>query len=234
MCTSSSDPFRIGNCCSRRVPSMSQRRTTTRHPESGHERESRGHALAELQRLSRLAPESSTGREIAPAWVQESLPVQQALSLIDRFRDAGTKVFNPEDYSTRRGGKKESARCQALVEWPGSGTFRRGAHRLHHALCVRAPAHRTDQSTNFKFGLSVEQKKFDLAQFLRDRIMTAFGHASSLGRDGTSFTGYRRTEEALARYIELARTDDRGKLPAVTKPIEPGQSSWVCPVPRSC
>ena len=38
------------------------------------------------------------------------------------------------------------------------------------------------------------------------------------------FTGYRRTEQALARYIELARTDDGEKLPHVTKPIEPGQS----------
>ena len=38
------------------------------------------------------------------------------------------------------------------------------------------------------------------------------------------FAGYRRTEQALARYIELARTDDGEKLPAVTKPIEPGQS----------
>jgi murein L,D-transpeptidase YcbB/YkuD len=38
------------------------------------------------------------------------------------------------------------------------------------------------------------------------------------------FPGYRRTEQALAQYIELARTDDAQQLPAVTKPIDPGQS----------
>lgn len=77
---------------------------------------------------------------------------------------------------------------------------------------------------HFRFGLSVEQKKYDLAQFLRDRIMTTSDVSAVLDEMEPTFTGYRRTEEALARYIELARTDDGEKLPAVTKPIEPGQS----------
>jgi L,D-transpeptidase YcbB len=38
------------------------------------------------------------------------------------------------------------------------------------------------------------------------------------------FAGYRRTEQALAHYVELARDDDGQKLPSVTKPVDPGQS----------
>ena len=76
---------------------------------------------------------------------------------------------------------------------------------------------------HFKFGLSVEKKKYDLAQFLRDRIMTAPNVPAVLDEVEPPFAGYRRTEQALARYIELARTDDGEKLPAVTKPIDPGQ-----------
>ena len=38
----------------------------------------------------------------APAWVQGSQPVPQALSLIERFKDAWKKGLNPEDYDTSR------------------------------------------------------------------------------------------------------------------------------------
>jgi murein L,D-transpeptidase YcbB/YkuD len=38
------------------------------------------------------------------------------------------------------------------------------------------------------------------------------------------FPGYRRTEEALVRYIELARADDGEKLPVPAKPVDPGQA----------
>jgi murein L,D-transpeptidase YcbB/YkuD len=76
---------------------------------------------------------------------------------------------------------------------------------------------------HFKFGLSVQQKKYDLAQFLRDQILTASNLQVVLDRVEPPFAGYRRTEEALAHYLELARTDDGGRLPDVTKPIGPGQ-----------
>jgi murein L,D-transpeptidase YcbB/YkuD len=77
---------------------------------------------------------------------------------------------------------------------------------------------------HFKFGLSVEQKKYDLAQFLRDRILSTSDLQAVLDNVEPPFVGYRRTEQALAQYIELARTDDGEKLPAVTKPIDPGNS----------
>ncbi|PYX40229.1 MAG: murein L,D-transpeptidase, partial [Acidobacteria bacterium] len=71
---------------------------------------------------------------------------------------------------------------------------------------------------------NTDQKRYDLAQFVRDRIMTAANLQEVLDEVEPPFTGYRRTEQALARYIELARTDDGEKLPAVTKPIDPDQS----------
>jgi murein L,D-transpeptidase YcbB/YkuD len=77
---------------------------------------------------------------------------------------------------------------------------------------------------HFKFGLGVEQKKYDLAQFLRDRILTESNVQAVLGEVEPPFGGYRRTEDALERYIKLARVDDGEKLADVTKPIDPGQS----------
>jgi murein L,D-transpeptidase YcbB/YkuD len=70
----------------------------------------------------------------------------------------------------------------------------------------------------------VEQKKYDLAQFLRDRIMTASNLQAVLDGVEPPFAGYRRTEEALAHYLELARNDNGERLPDVTKPIGPGQT----------
>ena len=158
----------------------------------------------------------------ATAWVHGSQPLPQALSLIDRFRDAGTKGLNPEDYDASRW----EERIRAL---PGSSSGTAVA-RFDVALTVCTMRYVSDlrigriNPQHFRFGLSVEQKKYDLAQFLRDRIMTTSDVSAVLDEMEPTFTGYRRTEEALARYIELARTDDGEKLPAVTKPIEPGQS----------
>jgi hypothetical protein len=65
--------------------------------------------------------------------------------------------------------------------------------------------------------------KYDLAQFLRERVLAAADLQAVFDEVEPPFAGYRRTEQALARYIELARTDNGEKLPAITKPIDPGQ-----------
>jgi L,D-transpeptidase YcbB len=158
----------------------------------------------------------------APVWVQGSQPVPQALSLINRFRDAGTKGLDPEAYDASRW----EERIRALQR-PSTGP---ALARFDVALTVCTMRYVSDlrigriNPQHFKFGLSVEKKKYDLAQFLRDRITTAPDVPAVLDEMEPPFAGYRRTEQALALYIEMARTDDGEKLPAVTKPIEPGQT----------
>ena len=157
----------------------------------------------------------------APVWVQGSQPVPQALSLIERFRDAAKKGLDPEDYDASRWEERIRA-LQSSASGPA-------AARFDVALTVCTMRYVSDlhigriNPQHFDFGLSLEQKKYDLAQFLRDRILTASDPQAVLDEVEPPFAGYRRTEQALARYIELARTDDGGKLPVVTKPIDPGQ-----------
>jgi len=158
----------------------------------------------------------------APAWVQGSQPVPQALSLIEIFRDAGKKGLDPQDYDTSRWEERIRA-LQGASSSPAVARF-------DVALTVCTMRYISDlrigriNPQHFKFGLGVEQKKYDLAQFLRDRILTSSNVQAVLGEVEPPFGGYRRTEEALARYIELARSDDGEKLADVTKPIDPGQS----------
>jgi len=158
----------------------------------------------------------------APAWVQGSQPLPQALSLIELFRNAERKGLDPEDYDASRweqriGALKSSADGAAMARFDVELTVCTMRYVSNLRIGQINPQH-------FQFGLDVEHKKYDLAQFLRNQILTSTNLAPVFDEVEPPFAGYRRTEQALARYIELARTDDGEKLPAVTKPIEPGQS----------
>jgi murein L,D-transpeptidase YcbB/YkuD len=157
-----------------------------------------------------------------PAWLHGSQPLPQALLLIELFRDAGKKGLDPEDYD----GSRWEQRIGALRGSDGGAAVA----RFDVALTVCTMRYVSDlrigriNPQHFHFGLDVEHKKYDLAQFLRDRILTASNLQPVFDEVEPPFAGYDRTEQALARYIELARADDGEKLPAVTKPIDPGQA----------
>jgi murein L,D-transpeptidase YcbB/YkuD len=160
--------------------------------------------------------------QFAPAWVNGTQPVPQALALIALFRDAGKKGLEPEDY--------DASRWEERIRSLQGSTDGSAAARFDVALTVCAMRYASDlrigkiNPSHFEFQLDVEKKKYDLARFLRDRIITAPDLQAVLDEVEPPFRGYRRTEQALARYIELARADDGEKLPAVTKPVAPGQS----------
>lgn len=157
----------------------------------------------------------------SPVWLRGTQPIPQALSMIEHFRNAGNNGLNPEDYDASRW----EERIRAL-QGSSDGA---AAPRFDVALSVCTMRYVSDlrigriNPRHFDFGLSVEQKKYDLAQFLRDQILKASDLQAVLDKVEPPFAGYRRTELALARYAELARSDDGQQLPAVTKPIDPGQ-----------
>jgi len=157
----------------------------------------------------------------APAWIQGSQPIPQALALIESFRAAGKKGLDPEDYDASRWDE----RIRALR---GSSSGPAFAH-FDLALTVCTMRYVSDlrvgkvNPQRLDFGLSIEGKKYDLANFIRGRILTASDLKAVFDEVEPPFAAYRRTEQALADYIELARTDDGQKLPLVTKPVGPGQ-----------
>src|SRR5579864_4199324 len=157
----------------------------------------------------------------APVWLQGTQLVPQAQSLIDRFKDAGKKGLDPEDYDASRWEERihslrDSSNASALA-------------RLDVSLSVCAMRYVSDlrigriNPQHFKFGLNVERKRYDLATFVRNRILVASDLRAVLDEVEPPFAGYRQTEHALSRYIDLARTDDGEKLPDVKKPIDPTQ-----------
>jgi murein L,D-transpeptidase YcbB/YkuD len=78
------------------------------------------------------------------------------------------------------------------------------------------------------FGLDIEHKKFDLATFLRQRVVNALDVQGTLSRVEPPFAGYQRLQKALQAYIALANEDDGALLPATRKPVELGDLYSGC------
>jgi len=155
----------------------------------------------------------------APAWVQGNAPSTQALAMIELFRNAWQKGLEPEDYDASRW----DGRIRMLQSSQGHSDF-------DVAVTVCTMRYISDlrigriNPKHFNFGLTVERKKYDLAQFLRERVLIASDMSAALDGVEPPFPGYSRTEQALARYVELARNDDGELLPVPAKPVDPGQA----------
>jgi L,D-transpeptidase YcbB len=155
----------------------------------------------------------------APAWLQESTPSPQARAMIDLFAHAWQKGLEPDDYDASRWQERLNSLAGASGNPAGFDV----------ALTVCTMRYISDlrvgriSPKHLKFDLSVEQKKYDLAQFLRDRLLPAADVSAVVESVEPSFAGYRRAEQALVRYTELARADSGAELPVPSKAIDPGQ-----------
>jgi murein L,D-transpeptidase YcbB/YkuD len=155
-----------------------------------------------------------------PAWIHGSEPSAQALSMIEMFRNAWKKGLEPEDYDASRWDARLAALRGATKDIP----------RLDVALTVCTMRFVSDlhigrvNPQHFKFGLSVEQKRYDLAQFLRDRLLPSSDPSAVVETVEPPFAGYRHTQAALVRYVDFAGKDDSEQLPLSPKAVEPGQT----------
>ncbi len=71
--------------------------------------------------------------------------------------------------------------------------------------------------------LTSRAKKYDLPSFLREKLIQGADVRVELDQVEPPFAGYKRTQQALQRYMELSRQDDGEQLPVPAKPVEPGQ-----------
>jgi murein L,D-transpeptidase YcbB/YkuD len=155
----------------------------------------------------------------APTWVQGNQPSSQAIAMIEVFRNAWRKGLEPEDYDASRW----DARIAGLKQSNGAAEF-------EVALTVCTMRYVSDlrigriNPKHLKFDLDVEHKKYDLAGFLRDRLLPATDLNSVLVEVEPPFAVYRGTEEVLSKYLELAKNDHHENLPPSAKPVERGQA----------
>jgi L,D-transpeptidase YcbB len=159
----------------------------------------------------------------APVWVRDGQATPQALAMISAFAGSRQKGLNPEDYDASRW----PLRLNALKNMPSD--VNTVAH-LDAALTVGAMRYISDlhigrvNPKHFKIGLDVEQKTYDLPQFLAQKILAANNVPEVLNEVEPPYYGYRRTETALDTYLALADKDHSAALPAVTKTLAPGDA----------
>jgi murein L,D-transpeptidase YcbB/YkuD len=155
----------------------------------------------------------------APAWIRQGQPTPQALAIIDILKQADSQGLDPEDYD---GGRWADRLARLQKAQAGDAAI------FDAALTVCLMRYISDchigkiNPEHFKFGLSVEAKKYELPTFLRERLVNGQDMQAELAQIGPPFAGYKRTLEALQRYLQLAKQDDGEKLPVPAKPVAPG------------
>jgi len=167
----------------------------------------------------------------SPWWVRGQEPTPQARQLIVLLVRSEQKGLSPDDYDGPRW-QDRIARLTLVAVRPNESD----AVKFDLALTVCAMRYISDLHSGrvnpkrVAFFLNGEYKKYDLAEFLRDHVANAADVSSALAQVEPQYPGYRRTIQALQRYIEFAKEDDGEQLPSVKKSIVPGQ--FYSGVPR--
>jgi len=156
------------------------------------------------------------------AWVRDGRPTLQAQVIIEALQEADGKGLDSEDYD----GSRWAERLAKLRGSPSQADL----GRFDAVLTVCVMRYISDLHVGkvnpryFHFGLDVERRNYDLADFLRVRLVGGDDVKAVLESVEPPFSEYRRTQQALRHYLELARHDDGQQLPASAKPVSPDSS----------
>jgi len=147
----------------------------------------------------------------APAWVHEGQATPQALAVISALENSQHKGLNPEDYDASRWSarlvtlKTDNRNADTVAQFDAALTVSvvRYISNLHVGRLNPKP---------FAFEMDIDQKHYDLPQFLVRMILTGSDVPKMLNQVEPQYLGYQRTESILQRYLALAATDHSAPL----------------------
>jgi len=155
----------------------------------------------------------------AVAWIQDLKPTPQAQAMITIFGEAGSKGLDPADYDSLLW----SARIEKLRSASPADLARFDLELTVSVMRYISDLHLGRVNPRyFHFGFDVEHNQYDLSRFVRERVVSSPDLDSALATVEPPFDGYRRTEKALRRYLQLAQQDDGGQLPTPKRPVAVG------------
>jgi len=161
-------------------------------------------------------------RNFEVAWTRDGAPTASASAFIQAFRDAGTKGLIPEDY--------DASRWQERVDQL-KGKSGDAISLFDVAMTVNVMRYISDlrigrvNPQHFNFDINVQDKKYDLAEFVSDHAVDATDVPKLIASVEPDSEQYRQTEEALAHYLELARQQEQANVepvPGVVKAVSVG------------
>jgi L,D-transpeptidase YcbB len=156
-------------------------------------------------------------------WVRGMEPTAQARQAIDLLLKAEQKGLSAEDYDGPRWNDR-----LAKLKSASPRASEADAARFDVALTICVMRYISDlhigkvNPKHFDFGFSVEARKYDLPEFLKQHVVDAPDVAGVLAQVEPPYPGYRRTIQALRTYLDLAKEYDGKPLAAMKKPIAPG------------
>lgn len=155
-------------------------------------------------------------------WVKDLEPTSQARQIIALLLQSDQKGLSAEDYD----GPLWSRRLADLK--PATrNPEEANAVKFDLAMTVGVMRYISDlhigrvNPKHLDFAFDQESKKYDLAEFLRDRVAGAADVAGALAQVEPPYPGYRGVMRALQTYTDLAKNDDGELLPPVKKMIVP-------------
>ena len=159
----------------------------------------------------------------APVWVRDGQPTPQALAVIAALENSVHKGLNPEDYDA-------SLWPQRLNAFKASSVSADTIAKFDAALTVGTMRYISDlhigrvNPKQFKFGIDIEQKKYDLPQLLSQKVVNGNNVPEVLSEVEPQLLFYKRTEAALQTYLNLAAQEKLVPLPDVAKAVAPGDA----------
>jgi murein L,D-transpeptidase YcbB/YkuD len=163
-------------------------------------------------------------RNFEVAWTRDGAPTAAATGFMQAFANADAKGLIPEDYDAPRWAERVAAL---------KGSSPDDAISLFDvAMTVNVMRYISDlrigrvNPTHFNFGINVADKKYDLAEFVSDNAVDATDVPKLIAGVEPDSEQYRRTEQALGQYIELAKQQAESgaePLPTVAKALSVGQ-----------
>src|ERR1700733_1146437 len=157
----------------------------------------------------------------APLWINGDQPTSQATSLIGILSASRLKGLNPSDYDAERlAAQSRSLKgASAAVQASFDATLTQSTMLYISDLRIGRvnPKH-------LKFDIDVRSKQYDLPEFIAQQVVRAANVPSVLEQIEPPYAGYRRIENSLKQYLDLAAKGDGAKVPAGTKTIAPGDS----------
>jgi murein L,D-transpeptidase YcbB/YkuD len=158
-----------------------------------------------------------------PVWDRDGQVTPQAMAMIAALENSQQKGLNPQDYDaslwpSRLGALKAASSDSDVVA------------RFDVALSVNAMRYISDlhigrvNPNHLLFSVQIEQTKYDLSEFLMQKILTVGNVPDVLKEVEPQYEGYQRTENALQKYLLLVAQDNGIPLKDVQKTTGPSDA----------
>ena len=168
------------------------------------------------------------------AWIRDLKPTAEAQAFIEAFRDSGAKGLNPEDYDASRWTARLAKIDQIRSSKDNSTGAQDAVAQFDTAMTISVMRFISDlrigrvNPQHFNFDIDVASKKYDLPEFISDNAVDSSDIPGLIRSVEPDSDQYRATEQALGRYLRLAKLQADAQepdLPLVSKPgVAPGGS----------